>query len=241
MAVEDKYRELISEIEDLEGSFIRKLGKLKDILGTEDLEREESKIRGLLMTSEETYLKTKALVFYISELAEERGGDLPKVELASSIEMYSDEAFLFRLPPMRSVRKRNEKTNLGRAMWHEMMTLISAAREECPLPTNLTDPVIKFVHHVSSEDAEKRFIPDPDNLDTSKVIDALEAGALIANDSILDITIIQEGKISDKSETEVYIYTKNHEKDYENCPIFIMNFAKIGNRANSYNFTPYRM
>ena len=181
-----------------------------------DLDKErpykiKEEILGLLKRIEGLYLKSKELSGFLRDEVE-LDEDLETLHLGI-LTKFSERAYKFVLPPMRSVRKKSEGSGLGKVLKAEVISLIEEKREKgISIPT-LKNPVLHFVHHISTESIKRGILFDPDNLDTSKVIDGLQTAQLIGNDTVISITLVHEGCITDTDETLLYVYEKGAQSD----------------------------
>ncbi len=202
---------LLGTISDSINELQTRAAYLQDCSATLDPEKKRKLIKSFLIKYEKGYLNAKDLLYHTADLPE----DAAEYEdsCISSLTAYSDDAFLFTLPPMRSFRKKEEASGLGNYMWQLVWDLLLDYDKRYGIK-NLKNPTVMFVHEISAEDKNKRYVPDPDNLDCSKVLDALHDGGLIKSDSVLAITLIHKGKIAEKSQTQVFVFSENHESDY---------------------------
>lgn len=189
----------------------------------------------LLNGSEWTFLKSKYLAYFVS-VKNETEGEVKEIELNGSLDIYDIDYLVFNLSPMVNLRKKHERTGLGRVTFHEVLSLISEYRREYPGFT-FNHPVVKFIHHVTEDDYQNGWIPDADNLDTAKAVDALVTGILIADDSCLAMDIVHEGVISDRAFTEMQVYEKGKKRP-KKVQKSITSFAPDGTRLNEYSFSP---
>ena len=206
--------------------------KEKKELSDEEIRRE---VAHLLNEAEWTYLKAKYLV-YFAAVKSETEGTIPAIEMPTSLTVYSDRYLVYELFPMANLRKKDERTGLGRVTYHEVLSLSVSYRKEFGFPS-YEHPVVKFIHYVKEEDYYNGWIPDSDNLDCSKAIDGLVAGYIIPDDSCLAIDLIHEGRLSDRTYTEIHVYEKGR-KQPKKAIKTITKYMPNGTQVNSYSFTP---
>ena len=209
----EKYdKKLISEdiLKQSEGVFSA-ASKLYTDLDEERPYRIKEEILGLLKKVENLYLRSKDLSVFLRD-KEVPAEDLEAPQLGM-LTKFSDKAFLFTLPPMRSVRKTEEGIGLGKVIKAEVISLIEEERGKGMSVPTLKNPVLHFVHHISKESVKNGLLFDADNLDTSKVIDGLQTAQLIGNDTVISITLVHEGCITDTDETLLYVYEKGAQSD----------------------------
>lgn len=219
---------------DSEG-FAKQIRKFSEEIEETDDSEIRKKVAHLLNTAEWTYLKAKYLTYFVTENCETEGIE-PAIELKSSLTVYSGDYLVFELSPMANLRKRHERTGLGRVTFHEVLTLSSEYSRQFG-KTSYVHPVVKFIHHVTEEDYRNGWIPDADNLDSSKALDALVTGLIIPDDSCLALDLIHEGVISERTYTEMHVYEKGKKKTKKPVKT-ITKFTPNGTRLNSYTFSP---
>ncbi len=171
-------------------------------------------IIAVLKKAETLYLKSRELSIYLREKNDDQS--FPAATSLGSLKVFSERAYLFTLPPMRSVRKKKETLGLGDVLKSEVISLVKKAKDEGFTINQLDHPVVHFVHCVSRESIEKGMVTDADNLDSAKVVDGLQSSLIIKNDTVLSITLVHEGFIGEEDKTLLYVYEKGYLEDFKN-------------------------
>ncbi len=213
LRVTEEYKALAEELLKKSETVSERLSFLSENLGDVRPARAKNEIIKLLKDTETISLKARSFIDCIESDADEKADDPARAHIGR-LEVYPGNAYLFVLPPLKSFRKKAETTGLGKLMRSEVLGLVAEYRESGNKVEVIENPVVHFVHHVRKETAAEGYLPDPDNLEASKIIDALQDTFVIKNDNILSLTLVHEGLLSESDETYVYVYEKGNQEAF---------------------------
>lgn len=108
------------------------------------------------------------------------------------------------LPPMISQYKLERRLQEGRAIYQMVLFLIKdyIAKEEGEIEA-FDEATITFAHYIDKDNPEST-VPDPDNIDIKKVIDAMH-GLLIESDNLLHLSLYHDSCLASWPHTEVTV------------------------------------
>lgn len=165
----------------------------------------DSDIFDFVSKSEKIFLKSKGLVNLTACENEE-----PK-EQGVTREYFADEYYLKKsgdsyvliLPPMVSQYKLERRMQEGKAIYFLTLDLIKNYERNVGKLEIFDRACITFYHFVDINLPEIS-VPDPDNIDIKKVIDALQ-GSIITSDNLLHINLAHKAYLSPYPHTEIYV------------------------------------
>lgn len=175
-----------------------------------------AKIRTYVAQSEIFFLSGKKLINFIEH-------ESLKISAEQKLHIYGkwmdnryslkkiERGYLFILPPMTSQYKRERRLQEGRAIYEMVLYLIDEFQKEESLEC-FSDADITFRHYIDRNLPEIS-VPDADNVDIKKVIDAMQ-GFIIKSDNLLHLNLSHEGFLSDWAHTEIYV--KERKKGQQN-------------------------
>ncbi len=154
--------------------------------------------------SEKLFLRSKALTNFAAAGEEILPGKEVRIFSGDIYELRKiKDGYVLMLPPMVSQYKLNRRMQEGKAIYFLVLDLIKHYEKEHGKIARLDRAEISFIHFIDMNLPEIS-VPDPDNIDIKKVIDALQ-GSVISEDNLLHIELIHRAHLSTEPHTEVYV------------------------------------
>ncbi|MEY8369058.1 hypothetical protein AALA24_09840 [Anaerovoracaceae bacterium 42-11] len=194
-------------IQDKENE-LKKLRQLQIYLEEGDRKKTASLVEKILPKNEAVFLRTKRLSALLNVensfsgkpdwyIVHGKPEDFP-----AKLVMHDEGHYEFLLPPLSGKKIKDKNVSDGKAIHYLIMYLIREYEKENPQIKMMSRPTILFEHCIKKDAAS--YAPDPDNVEVKSVLDSLQ-NYFYENDSVLDITIIQAGRLSEFDHTKVHI------------------------------------
>lgn len=177
---------------------------------SEQTEEVQSLIRLYVSESENLFLLERQLVGFMQKEKEPEKTNNLSIYGNWLDKRYSlskkNDGYLFILPPLISQYKSQRRLNEGKAIYFLVLRLIENFQIRHGLIDIYEDAEITFTHFID-RNTPQAAIPDPDNVDIKKIIDALH-GFIIESDNLLHLTLHHEAEISNWAHTQLTIKKK---------------------------------
>ncbi len=197
-------------IQDKENE-LKKLHQLQAFLEEGDRKKTASLVEKILQKNEATFLRTKrlsALLKTENNFSESENWYVTHgkpEDFPAKLIKHNEEHYEFVLPPLSGKKIKDKNVSDGKAIHYLIMYLIGEHEKENPQIKMMLRPTILFEHCIKKDAAS--YAPDPDNVEVKSVLDSLQ-NYFYENDSVLDITVIQTGRLSEFDHTKVHIISK---------------------------------
>ena len=155
--------------------------------------------------SEKLFLRAKALTNFATSREETQlTGKEIRIFSSDTYELKcAQDGYVLILPPMVSQYKLNRRMQEGKTIYFLVLDLIKRYEKEQGKISRFDRAGISFIHFIDI-DLPEVSVPDPDNIDIKKVIDALQ-GSVIAEDNLLHLELEHRAYLSSQPHTEVYV------------------------------------
>ena len=167
-------------------------------------ENKDEDIYEFTARSEKLFLRAKALTNFAEGKEVLLPGKAAKIFSSETYELSKTaDGYVLMLPPMVSQYKINRRMQEGKAIYFLVLDLVRRFEKEHGRVTCFDRAEISFIHFIDINLPEVS-VPDPDNIDIKKVIDALQ-GSVISEDNLLHLELEHRAYLSSQPHTEVYV------------------------------------
>lgn len=165
-------------------------------------------IKKYIRQSEDMYFRSKRIVNFLEE---DETDNITKSEIFDEwnnnkeykLEVTENGEYLLTLPPLISQHMLDVRKSEGAAIKFLVQRLIKEFTEQGNELELFYDATIEFYHFIDRNKPEYA-VPDPDNVDVKRVIDALH-GLIIESDNLLHLNLVHYGFESHKTYTKILI------------------------------------
>lgn len=206
---ENNFFQLLLDIRAKKQKEVSTLGNIIDCFLQEDKSQIYKKIKSYLAMNEKNFLDAKPLCYYGRKvITQDTTSSESYFEIygrsdyfPSKLEKLDHQHYCFTLPPMSS-KYNSEKNAIDGKRMQYMLTYLMQEYEKENKIEMLHKPIAIFEHYVDTS-AGVKWVPDADNLDTKVALDSVQ-GFIIADDSLLNIALLQLGHDAKKSYTKLH-------------------------------------